>query len=55
MRRIPDCSHKQAYATEEEAQEVAEDQMSQTDGLSLRVYLCDGCSMYHLTHKPKRF
>lgn len=53
--RTPDCSHKQGYQTEEEAMEVAEDQMQRTEDLTLRVYLCQGCSMYHLTHKPKRF
>ncbi len=55
MKRIPDCSHKRAYETEEEAQEVAGDQMEQAEGLLLRVYRCEGCEMYHLTHKPKRF
>lgn len=55
MWRIPDCSHKRAYETEEEAEQVAEHQMAQDENLSLRVYYCQRCSMYHLTHKPRRF
>lgn len=55
MLRLVDCSRKQAYTTEWEAAEVAEHQMNLKPGLALRVYLCDGCGRYHLTHKARRF
>lgn len=55
MGDIPDCSHKKAYETEAEAKTVAEHQMAQDESLALRVYYCQRCSMYHLTHKPRRF
>lgn len=54
MLHLVDCSRKQAYATEWEAAQVAEHQMSLNPGLILRVYRCD-CGWYHLTHKPRRF
>lgn len=55
MQRVVDCSRKRAYSTEWEAAQVADHQMSLNPGLVLRVYCCDGCGSFHLTHKPRRF
>ena len=55
MHSFTDCSHKNQYRTETEAERVADHQMSLRPGLQLRVYRCDSCQSYHLTSKPRRY
>lgn len=55
MQHVPDCSRKRSYPSEALADEVARHQMSLNPGLVLRVYFCDRCWSYHLTHKHQRF
>jgi hypothetical protein len=47
-----DCSRKRAYPSRERAEEVARHQMELNPSRHLRVYHCDACFNYHLTHKP---
>lgn len=53
--RTIDCTRKRAYQSHHDAEEVARHQMDVNFGLVLRVYQCDRCGMFHLTHKPRRF
>lgn len=47
-----DCSRKRSYSSLARAEEVARHQMAVHRGRDLRVYHCDTCFNYHLTHKP---
>lgn len=49
-RRVKMCLKKNTYHSEAEAESVAQHQMFAL-GIYLRVYQCDYCGEYHLTHK----
>jgi len=49
--QIMSCERKARYRTQGFAQHIAFDYKRR--GVSLRVYLCNYCKGYHLTHREK--
>ena len=53
-RRLPRCRGKYSYPTEQDALQVRDKNLKRGTAPYLRVYSCDRCRYFHLTHKPIR-